>query len=144
MRRGWHETGLTWIIATLVPESDFLADIKAGRFRHIRIGGLAVFITLLFGAVVAAISIWPMMDLVAFVQRIHQGDLEHELKLEYSTEFVQLSKQMNAMAAGLRDRMRLRNSLALAQEVQQNLLPTGNPEISGFDITGHATYCDET
>jgi sigma-B regulation protein RsbU (phosphoserine phosphatase) len=139
-----HETGLTWIIATLVPESDFLSDIKAGRYRHLKIGGLAVFITLLFGAVVAAISIWPMMDLVAFVHRIHQGDLEHELKLEYSTEFVQLSKQINAMAAGLRDRMRLRNSLALAQEVQQNLLPSGNPEISGFDITGHATYCDET
>jgi sigma-B regulation protein RsbU (phosphoserine phosphatase) len=139
-----HETGLTWIIATLVPESDFLADIKAGRYRHIRIGGLAVLITLLFGAVVAAISIWPMMDLVAFVQRIHQGDLDQELKLEYSTEFVQLSKQMNAMAAGLRDRMRLRNSLVLAQEVQQNLLPSGNPEIKGFDITGHATYCDET
>ena len=85
-------------------------------------------ITLLFGVVVAAISIWPMMDLVAFVHRIHQGDLEQELKLEYSTEFVQLSKQMNAMAAGLRDRMRLRNSLALAQEVQQNLLPSGNPK----------------
>ena len=139
-----HETGLTWIIATLVPESDFLADIKAGRYRHIRIGGLAVLITLLFGAVVAAISIWPMMDLVAFVQRIHQGDLDQELKLEYSTEFVQLSKQINAMAAGLRDRMRLRDSLALAQEVQQNLLPSGNPAINGFDITGHATYCDET
>ena len=139
-----HETGLTWIIATLVPESDFLADIKAGRYRHIRIGGLAVFITLLFGAVVAAISIWPMMDLVAFVHRIDQSDLEQELKLEYSTEFVQLSKQMNAMTAGLRDRMRLRNSLALAQEVQQNLLPSGNPEINGFDIIGHATYCDET
>jgi sigma-B regulation protein RsbU (phosphoserine phosphatase) len=139
-----HETGLTWIIATLVPESDFLAEIKAGRSRHIKIGGLAVLITLLFGVVVAAISIWPMMDLVAFVHRIHQGDLEQELKLEYSTEFVQLSKQMNAMAAGLRDRMRLRNSLVLAQEVQQNLLPSGMPEIKGLDITGHATYCDET
>ena len=33
-----------------------------------------------------------MMDLVAFVHRIHQGDLEQELKLDYSTEFVQLSK----------------------------------------------------
>ncbi len=139
-----HETGLTWIIATLVPESDFLTEIKAARSRHIKIGGLAVLITLLFGIVVAAISIWPMMDLVAFVHRIHQGDLEQELKLEYSTEFVQLSKQMNAMAAGLRDRMRLRNSLVLAQEVQQNLLPSGMPEIKGLDITGHATYCDET
>jgi phosphoserine phosphatase RsbU/P len=139
-----HETGLTWIIATLVPESDFLAEIKAGRYRHIKIGGLAVLIALLIGLAVAAISIWPMMDLVAFVNRIHQGDLEQELKLEYSTEFVQLSKHINAMAAGLRDRMRLRNSLVLAQEVQQNLLPSDNPTVKGLDIAGHATYCDET
>jgi len=48
------------------------------------------------------------------------------------------------MTAGLRDRMRLRNSLVLAQEVQQNLLPSGKPEIKGLDISGHATYCDET
>jgi sigma-B regulation protein RsbU (phosphoserine phosphatase) len=72
------------------------------------------------------------------------GNFKQELKLEYSTEFVKLSKQMNAMAAGLRDRMRLRNSLVLAQEVQQNLLPSDMPEIKGLDITGHATYCDET
>jgi phosphoserine phosphatase RsbU/P len=139
-----HETGLTWIIATLVPESDFLAEHIAGRYRNFKIGGLAVFFTLLFGVVVAAISIWPMMDLVAFVNRVHQGDLEQELKLEYSTEFVQLSQHINAMAAGLRDRMRLRNSLVLAQEVQQNLLPSNNPEFIDLDITGHATYCDET
>jgi sigma-B regulation protein RsbU (phosphoserine phosphatase) len=139
-----HETGLTWIIGTLVPENDFLAEIKAGRYRHIQIGSLAVFITLLVGLVVAAISIWPMMDLVDFVNRIHQGDLKQKLKLEYSTEFVQLSKHLNAMTAGLRDRLRLRNSLVLAQEVQQNLLPSKNPAINGLDITGHATYCDET
>jgi serine phosphatase RsbU (regulator of sigma subunit) len=40
--------------------------------------------------------------------------------------------------------MRLRQSLALAQEVQQNLLPSGTPNIKGLDIAGHATYCDET
>ncbi|MEX1350766.1 MAG: SpoIIE family protein phosphatase [Desulfobacterales bacterium] len=139
-----HETGLTWIIAILVPESDFLADIKTGRSQNIKIGGLAVLITLLFGIVMAVISIWPMMDLLAFVDLIQKGNFKQELKLEYSTEFVKLSKQMNAMAAGLRDRMRLRNSLVLAQEVQQNLLPSDMPEIKGLDITGHATYCDET
>jgi serine phosphatase RsbU (regulator of sigma subunit) len=40
--------------------------------------------------------------------------------------------------------MRLRQSLALAQEVQQNLLPSGTPNIKGLDLAGHATYCDET
>jgi serine phosphatase RsbU (regulator of sigma subunit) len=139
-----HETGLTWLIATLVPESDFLASIKGGRHRSIKIGVAAVLITLLFGIVLAAISIWPMLYLVGYVNKIGRGELEHELQLEYSTEFVQLSKRINAMTAGLRDRMRLRDSLALAQEVQQNLLPSGTPEIEGLDIAGHATYCDET
>jgi sigma-B regulation protein RsbU (phosphoserine phosphatase) len=38
----------------------------------------------------------------------------------------------------------LRHSLALAQEVQQNLLPSDTPKIDGLDIAAHATYCDET
>jgi serine phosphatase RsbU (regulator of sigma subunit) len=139
-----HETGLTWIIATLVPESDFLADIKSGRELSIKIGIIAVLITLLFGVIMGAISLWPMLDLVRFVHQVGKGDLNHELKLEYSTEFVKLSREINAMTAGLRDRLRLHNSLVLAQEVQQNLLPSDTPNVEGLDIAGHATYCDET
>ena len=139
-----HETGLTWLIATLVPESDFLASIKAGQYRNFKIGVVAVIATLLFGIVLAAISLWPMFDLIAYFNKIGRGQLNQELKLEYSTEFVDLSKKINAMTADLRDRMRLRSSLALAQEVQQNLLPSGTPDIRGLDIAAHATYCDET
>ena len=139
-----HQTGLSWIIATLVPESDFLTEIKSGRQRGIKIGIIAVLVTLLFGVIMGAISLWPMLDLVRYVQKVGKGDLAHKLKLEYSTEFVKLSREINAMTAGLRDRMRLRHSLALAQEVQQNLLPSDTPKIEGLDIAGHATYCDET
>ncbi len=139
-----HETGLTWLIATLVPENDFLSSIKSGRYRNIRYGVVAVLATLLFGIVLAVIAILPMLDLIAYFNKVGRGQLDHELKLEYSTEFVDLSKKINAMTADLRDRMRLRQSLALAQEVQQNLLPSGTPDIRGLDIAGHATYCDET
>ena len=139
-----HETGLTWIIATLVPESDFLAEIHTGRARSIKIGIIAVFITLLLGIVLATISLWPMLDLARYVRKVGEGDLEQDLKLEYSTEFVKLSQQINTMTAGLRDRMRLRHSLVLAQEVQQNLLPSETPTVEGLDIAAHATYCDET
>jgi len=86
----------------------------------------------------------PMLDLIAYFNKIGRGQLDHEIKLEYSTEFVDLSKKINAVTADLRDHMRLRQSLALAQEVQQNLLPSGTPNIKGLDIAGHATYCDET
>ncbi|MEJ2283665.1 MAG: SpoIIE family protein phosphatase [Desulfobacterales bacterium] len=139
-----HETGLTWLIATLVPENDFLASIKAGRHRNIKIGIVAVSATLLFGIVLAVISLLPMLDLIAYFNKVGRGQLDHEIKLEYSTEFVDLSKKINAVTARLRDHMRLRHALALAQEVQQNLLPSGTPDITGLDIASHATYCDET
>lgn len=142
--RSEHKTGLTWVIATLVPESDFLAEIEAGRQRSIFIGAIAVLITLVIGIVFAALSLQPMLDLIAFVRRVGKGKLNQKLKLEYATEFVQLSKEINSMTAGLRDRMRLRNSMALAKEVQQNLLPTVTPVIDGLDMAGFSIYCDET
>lgn len=48
------------------------------------------------------------------------------------------------MAVGLHDRMRMRESLSLAMEVQRNLLPSSVPAVSGLDIAGHSTYRDET
>jgi len=91
-----HETGLTWVIATLVPESDFLAEIKSARQRSLKIGIIAILITLLFGVIMGAISLWPMLDLVRYVHQVGKGDLDHELRLGYSTEFVKLSKEINA------------------------------------------------
>jgi len=49
-----------------------------------------------------------------------------------------------AMAALDREHKRVRQSLSLAMEVQQNLLPNANPHISGLDIAGSSIYCDET
>jgi sigma-B regulation protein RsbU (phosphoserine phosphatase) len=38
----------------------------------------------------------------------------------------------------------MKQSLELAKEVQQNLLPKENPGIKGLDIAGKSIYCDET
>mgnify|MGYP001114763180 FL=1 len=134
----------SWIIATLVPESDFLTEIKDGRQRSMKIGFIAVLMTLILGIVLASISLRPMLRLAAYVKQVGQGNLEDELRLEYSTEFVQLSKEINAMTAGLRERLRLWQSLDLAREVQQNLLPSNTPQIDGLDIASHYKYCDQT
>ena len=39
---------------------------------------------------------------------------------------------------------KIRQSLNLARDVQQNLLPKGNLRIDGLDIAGKSIYCDET
>ncbi|MDX1707459.1 MAG: SpoIIE family protein phosphatase [Desulfobacterales bacterium] len=43
-----------------------------------------------------------------------------------------------------RERDRLRQSLELAREIQQILLPKDNPKIDGLDVAGKSIYCDET
>jgi len=49
-----------------------------------------------------------------------------------------------AMAALDKEHRKVRHSLSLAMEVQQNLLPKTNPKIDGLDIAGKSIYCDET
>jgi len=49
-----------------------------------------------------------------------------------------------AMAALDKEHQKVRHSLSLAMEVQQNLLPKANPQIDGLDIAGKSIYCDET
>ncbi len=129
---------------TLVPENDFMADVQAGRRRSIAIGAAAVAGTVLLGVLLAALAVRPILALAAHVRQIGKGDLDRELHLGHSPEFARLSAEINTMTAGLRDRMKLRHSLALAMEVQQALLPDGVPKIEGLDIAGHSTYCDET
>ena len=57
---------------------------------------------------------------------------------------MQLSDELNRMSAALKDRMRLRQSLSLAMEIQQKLLPAQSPAVPGLDVAGQSTYCDET
>jgi sigma-B regulation protein RsbU (phosphoserine phosphatase) len=44
----------------------------------------------------------------------------------------------------IKEHRRMRQSLNLAKEVQQNLLPKNRPDFKGLDIAGKSIYCDET
>ncbi len=44
----------------------------------------------------------------------------------------------------IKEHRRMRQSLNLAKEVQQNLLPKSRPDFKGLDIAGQSIYCDET
>ncbi|MHC4220366.1 MAG: SpoIIE family protein phosphatase, partial [Planctomycetota bacterium] len=139
-----HETGLSWVIVTLVPEMDFMAEIAAGRRRSAWFTAGVTLGTLGLGVLLAMLLVRPLVILTHHVRRLGEGELDHEVSLPYARELVALSDDINQMTADLRDRMELRRSLALAMEVQQSLLPSKAPSIEGLDIAGHSTYCDET
>lgn len=139
-----HRQGLNWVVMTAVPTADFTAEVDAIRTRGIRIVLVAVAVTLLFGMVLAAWLVRPVLRLTSHARQVGEGDLDTALQLNQASELVELSTEFNNMTAGLRDRLLLRKSLAHASEVQQSLLPNADPELPGFDIVGHCNYCDET
>ena len=139
-----HETGLDWVIVTLVPESDFMAEISAGRRRSAMFTAGVTIAVLALGIGLATLFVRPIVELSRHVGHLGDGDLDREVHLPYATELVRLSDDINRMTLDLRDRMALRRSLAMAMEVQQGLLPSETPTIRGLDIYGHSTYCDET
>jgi len=78
------------------------------------------------------------------LEKVRQGDLRSKVPVATRDEFGVIAEHTNHMIDGLRHRFELMHSLELAEEVQQNLLPTRNPSVQGYDISGVSMYCDQT
>ena len=86
----------------------------------------------------------PIHSLVKTVDLVANGHLDARAEVTTGDELELLADDFNSMIPKLRDRLQLRESLDLAMEVQQSLLPKGSPTFPGFDIEGRSVYCDET
>lgn len=136
--------GLDWRTVVVLPESDMLAGVEALRRRAWLIGGLVALGALGLGVVASQAMVRPVLGLADGVRAIGEGDLDHRVEVRGAQEFAQLSESLNQMAAALKEHLKVRQSLALAMEIQQKLLPEDPPRIAGLDVAGHSTYCDET
>jgi phosphoserine phosphatase RsbU/P len=136
--------GLTWVVGAIAPQADFLADIWRRQWVALAAAMGALALAVLLAAVLARHISGPVQSLIGFMRRVGDGHLEEQANFGGSREFRQLSTALNRMIADLRDRLRLRHSLDVAMEVQQQLLPNRPPVVQGLDIAGHSTYCDET
>lgn len=149
-RRAWVSaspvttTGLDWIAVVVIPESDMLSRVQAAGSRALLAGSVAVLATLLAGIGVAWAAVRPILRLRDHVRKVGEGDLQRELHLAWARELTDLSRDINAMTRGLLDRARLQESLRLAMDVQQALLPEGPPHVAHLDVAGFSKYCDET
>ncbi|RNC80429.1 MAG: HAMP domain-containing protein [Phycisphaera sp.] len=86
----------------------------------------------------------PIMNLTNTATAISEGDLDATADINTGDEIETLARTFNEMIPKLRDRLAVRESLMLAMEVQQNLLPSAPPTIQGVDIAARSIYCDET
>jgi hypothetical protein len=86
----------------------------------------------------------PFRDIIQTLGRIRKGRFDKRVRIFSNDEIGYTGDAINEMTQGLIEREKMQQSLNLAKEVQQNLLPKNNLKINGFDIAGKSVYCDET
>jgi sigma-B regulation protein RsbU (phosphoserine phosphatase) len=86
----------------------------------------------------------PFRDIIRTLHRIRSGRFDKRVQVFSNDEIGYTGDAINEMTKGLIEREKMQQSLNLAKEVQQNLLPKSNLKINGFDIAGKSIYCDET
>jgi phosphoserine phosphatase RsbU/P len=80
--------------------------------------------------------------LATAAQDLAHGNLEARAPVTSRDEVGELATVFNAMVPELRSHIQVQESLGLAHEVQQKLLPEESPDLPGFDIAGRSVYSE--
>jgi sigma-B regulation protein RsbU (phosphoserine phosphatase) len=86
----------------------------------------------------------PFAEIIQTLRGVRNGRFDKKVQVTTNDEIGYTGDVINEMTDGLKERQRMQQSLTLAMEVQQNLLPREDPRIEGLDISGTSLYCEET
>lgn len=123
-----------------------LIDRRVRRVEYFTAGFLVLLILL---AVVLALGFSrtvtkPLEALAAASRRLAGGDFETRVAIKSDDEFGQMGRIFNEVGPQLKLHAQVQQSLAVAREIQQSLLPDAAPQVAGLDIEGATLYSDET
>ena len=86
----------------------------------------------------------PFAEIIQTLRGVRNGRFDKKVQVTTNDEIGYTGDVINEMTEGLKERERLQQSIDIAMEVQQNLLPNTDPDIEGLDIAGTSIYCEET
>lgn len=139
----------------IIPYQQILAQaVNAEKYVNQRVSlSQAISATLTIIVVAAAILLaivrsrkvtQPIMQLAAAANQLSDGNFDARVKINTGDELENLGIIFNGMGDRLKERDQMQQSLALAKEIQQQLLPESAPDCPSFDLAGKSLYCDET
>ncbi|HJN84791.1 MAG TPA: SpoIIE family protein phosphatase, partial [Patescibacteria group bacterium] len=107
------------------------------------IGAIGIFLSLLFGFMLASRVTKPLASLTDVVKVIAKGNFKKRAEIHSKDEVGQLAESVNKMAVDLEKateariyQERVAKELEIAGNIQKELLPKELPEIDGLDIAG--------
>ncbi|CCH50217.1 PP2C family protein-serine/threonine phosphatase [Pseudodesulfovibrio piezophilus] len=147
------ESGLALML--IVPKEDVVREAEVARqfigdqvAHHDTSMGIVVLVVaglaLIFALVLSRLFTRNIRELADAVRSVAKGNFSVRAPIRSKDEVGQLSHAFNKMVPALKERVSMKNSLEMAQEVQQSLLPSVDPELPWVDVAAASMYCDET
>ncbi len=118
-----------------------MEQIKAVIFSQVFVFmGVGMWLTFL----VSSNLTQPLAEITSVLRKVKNGLFEAKVRVTSNDEIGYAGDVINEMTEGLMERDRIKQSLALAKEIQQSLFPKQALKIEGFEVAGKSIYCDET
>ncbi len=133
-----------WNLVMIAPGEKILSPITRFRNYYFLTGGAFILFILILIRWVAGHTVSSIKDVSRAAESVAKGQYGIMLPVKTQDEVGELTRSFNTMVIQLEERSRLKKTLDLAMEVQQNLLPKTDPIVKGLDIAGKSIYCDET
>jgi len=86
----------------------------------------------------------PFGEIIQTLRKVRNGNFDKKVRVTSNDEIGYTGDVINEMTEGLKEREKMRQSLGLAKEVQQHLMPASDPRVKGLDLAGRSIYCEET
>jgi len=119
---------------------------RVGRVETLTLGFLSLLIILvtLCGMLFSRCVIQKIEAIAEAARKLAGGDFEAKTGIVSNDEFGEIGKIFDGIGPRLEDHYRMLQSISVAMEIQQRLLPSGPPRSPGFDIQAMTLYSDET
>lgn len=139
----------------LIPQASFfsaalLSYILFLFLVYVLINALVVGRMAKFGEEINRMIVQKFNQLKTGIREISSGHLDYKVKIEGRDEFVELAERFNTMGEKLkesieeaREKERLQHELAIARQVQLELLPRTLPNIPGFQVAATLKTANE-
>jgi len=133
-----------WTLIMVAPAKKILSSIIRFRLYYFITGTAFIFIILLLIRQVLGGTVSSIKALSDSAHKVARGDFVTLAPSKKKDEVGELIHSFNTMVVQLEERSKMKETMDLAMDVQQNLLPQKPLHLENLDIVGRSIYCDQT
>jgi sigma-B regulation protein RsbU (phosphoserine phosphatase) len=133
-----------WTMVVMARGEQVLQPIIRFKSFYVLSFALCILLILVFIRMTTSRLTARIKEISAAADDLAGGRFGAPLAVTSPDEVGELAASFNKMTRQLRQRLRMKEAINVAREVQQNLLPKAGFQAAGVEAAGQSLYCDET